>query len=83
MKPNFAHAWLHVHFAFYPIFCKNIPMEWANPEKIQTGGVEDMELPGVSKNSMCNFQGLIKNEVEFPGIFVFGLGISKGSNTIL
>ena len=49
MEPNFAHAWLHVHFAFYPIFCKNIPMEWANPEKIQTGGVEDMEFPGVSR----------------------------------
>ena len=43
---------------------------------------------------MWNFQGLIKNELEFPrvtkknnvefqGIVVFGLGISKGSNTIL
>ena len=41
---------------------------------------------------MWNFQGLIKNEmefprgtkknnVEFPGIFVFGLGISKVSST--
>ena len=50
--------------------------------------VEDMELPEVTKNSKWNFQGLIKNEVEFPkklqnGVFVFGLGIFKGSNTIL
>ena len=30
---------------------------WAIPEKIQTGGVEDMEFPGVSK----------KKHVEFPG----------------
>ena len=43
---------------------------------------------------MCNFQGLIKkevefpgvtkkNHVEFPGVLVFSLGISKGCNTIL
>ena len=70
-------------------------MKWAIPEKIQTG-FEDMEFPGVyQRNSMWNFLGLIKNEVEFPrvtkknnveypaGVFVFGLGISKGSNTIL
>ena len=41
-----------------------------------------------------NFQGLVKNDaefprmtkkknVEFPGVFLFGLGISNGSNTIL
>ena len=31
-----------------------------------------------------NFQGWPrKNNVEFPGVFVFGLGVSKGSNTIL
>ena len=24
-------------------------LQWAIPEKIQTGGVEDMEFPGVSK----------------------------------
>ena len=27
-----------------------------------------MKFPGVSKNSMWNFQGLIKNEVEFPRV---------------
>ena len=27
-----------------------------------------MEFPGVSKNSMWNFKGLIKNEVEFPRV---------------
>ena len=48
-----------------------------------------MEFPEVY-DSMGNFQGLIKNEVEFPkvtkkynvqfpGVFVFGLGISQGS----
>ena len=44
----------------------------AIPEKIQTGRIEDMEFPGVTK----------KNTVEFPGVFVFGLGIAKGSNII-
>ena len=33
-------------------------MYWAIPEKIQTGWVEDMEFPGVSK----------KWHVEFPGV---------------
>ena len=37
-------------------------MEWANPEKIQTGGggggVKDMEFPEVSE----------KYHVEFPGV---------------
>ena len=43
---------------------------------------------------MWNFQGLIKNKVEFPrvanknnvefpGVLVFGIGISSGSKTIL
>ena len=44
------------------------------------------------RNNICNFQGLIKNEieiprvtkrknnVEFPRVLVSGLGISKGSN---
>ena len=49
---------------------------------------------GIKEISMWNFQGLIKNDVEFPRltkkknvefpmVFVFSLGISKGSNTIL
>ena len=49
--------------------------------EIQIGGrgrVEDIEFPGrqgYQRNSIC---------VEFPGISVFGLGISKkGSNTNL
>ena len=33
-------------------------MGWAIPEKIQTGGVEDMEFPEVSK----------KQHTEFPGV---------------
>ena len=46
------------------------------------------------RNSMWNFQGLIKNKMEYPKCdqekimwkfqgSVFGIGISKGSNTIL
>ena len=52
-----------------------------------------MEFPrvGIKEIIMWNFQGLIKNNstvtknknVKFPRVFVFGLGISKGSNTIL
>ena len=51
-------------------------------KKSKQGGLRIWNFQGYQRNSMCNFQGLIKNEVEFPGIFVFGLGISKGSNTI-
>ena len=51
---------------------------WTIPEKIQTGGLRIWDLQGW--NSMCNFQGWPrKNSVEFPGVFVFGLGISKGT----
>ena len=55
-----------------------------------------MEFPrvGIKETSKFNFQELIKNgveflrvtqkkNVEFPRVFVFGLGISMGSNTIL
>ena len=35
-------------------------------KKIQAGGIEDMDLQGYQRNSMFNFRGLIKNEVEFP-----------------
>ena len=45
----------------------------AIPEKKGGGGggmVEDMEFPGqgYQRNSMWNFDGLIKNEVEFPRV---------------
>ena len=53
-------------------------------------------IQGYQRNSMWNFQGLIKNKMEFskgdqekinveiPWVcLVFGLGIFKGSNTIL
>ena len=36
------------------------------------------------RRGMWNFQGRPrKNYVEFPGVLVFGLGISKGCNTNL
>ena len=49
---------------------------------------------GIKEISIWNFQGLIKNDLEFPrvtkkknveflGVFVFGLGISKGSNNFV
>ena len=34
-------------------------------KKIQAGGIEDMDFQGHQRNSMFNFRGLIKNEVEF------------------
>ena len=63
-------------------------------KKVQTGGLRIWNFQGYQRNSLGNFQELIKNQVkflrvtkknrvEFPGVFVFGLGISKGSNTIL
>ena len=47
---------------------------------------------GIIRNSMCNFRGQLKTKWDFrgwtsknkvDGVFAFGLGISKGSNTIL
>ena len=35
-------------------------------KKVQAGGIEDMDFQGHQRNSMFNFRGLIKNEVEFP-----------------
>ena len=39
---------------------------WAIPEKSQTGGVEVWNFQEYQGNSMQNFEGLIKNEVDFP-----------------
>ena len=56
----------------------------------QGRGLKIWNFQGYQRNSMWNFQRLIKNEVEFPGVtkkknhvefpgvLVFGLGISKG-----
>ena len=58
-------------------------MDYSRKNANRGGEGEDMEFPGVSKTSK-------KEYVEFPGVnvkflrvFVFGLGISNGSNTIL
>ena len=37
-----------------------------------------MEFPGLSKNSMWNFQELIKNKVEFPWVTKKKKRISRG-----
>ena len=48
-------------------FLLTLNQHWAILEKIQTGRwVEDMDFEGYQRNSMRNFEGLIKNEVEFP-----------------
>ena len=53
-------------------------------KKIKQGGLRIWNFQGYQRNSMWNFQGWpIKNYVEFPGVLVFGLGISKGYNAIL
>ena len=60
-------------------------LHWAIPEKNKTGGWGYGISRGIKEiASMWNFQGLPrKNYAEFPGVFVFGLGISKGCNTVL
>ena len=48
-------------------------------KKDQTGGVQDMDVPGVSKNSKWIFWGLIKNNAEFPEVTKKKLcGVSRG-----
>ena len=43
-----------------------------------------MEFPGINYKRRGISKGdQKKKNVEFPRVFVFGLGISKGSNTIL
>ena len=43
-------------------------MQWAIPGKIQTGGLWIWNFQGYQRNSMSNFQGLVKNEAEFPRV---------------
>ena len=43
-------------------------LQWAIPEKIQTGGLRIWNFQVYQRNSMWDFQGLIKNEVEFPRV---------------
>ena len=40
-------------------------IHWAIPEK-KNRGVEGMPFPGVLKNSMWDFQGLFKEQLEIP-----------------
>ena len=57
------------------------------PEKIQTrwgggggggGGLRIWKFQRFQINSVCNFQGLIKNKVEFPRVAKKKCGISRG-----
>ena len=41
---------------------------WTIPEKIQTGGLRIWNFQGYHRNSMWNFQGLIKSKVEFSRV---------------
>ena len=63
-------------------------------QKKSKRGLRMWNFQGYQRNSMRKFERLIKNKVKFQGwprkinveflwVFVFGLGISKGSNTIL
>ena len=54
--------------------------DWTIPEKIQTGGQgQDIEnFQEYTRNRMQNFQGLIKNKVEFPRFLSFWPSISEG-----
>ena len=47
-------------------FCIGLFQKKTKQERV--GRDEDMELTGVLKNLKVDFQGLIKNNVEFPGI---------------
>ena len=56
---------------------------WAIPEINETGerGVEDMEYPEVLEKEHVKLQGLIKKEVESPGVFLkksCGISVSFG-----
>ena len=43
--------------------------KWAIPEKKKrTRGLKIWNFKGYQRNSMGNYQGLIKNEVEFPRV---------------
>ena len=80
------HCHLHTRISHKGLFEK----------KSKQGGLKRWNLKGYQRNSMWNFQRSIKIEVKFPkvtkkkylmwnfkGVFDFGLGISKGSNTSL
>ena len=71
---------------------KYIKIYWAIPEKKTGSGIWNSQ--GYWRNSKWDFQGLIKNNVEFPevikkkvveflGVLVLGLKISELYNTIL
>ena len=62
--------------------------QWDIPGKNQTGGLRIWNFQGYQRNSMWNFQVLIKDKVESPslkkksnvefqGVLVFGLRISN------
>ena len=57
-----------------------IPIHWAQNSIYPNG---KHFLPNLIKNKVQFPRVIKKKNMEFPGVFVFGLGISKGSNTIL
>ena len=60
----------------YSFILYSIVLYWAIPEKTQTGGggggggggLRIWNFQWYQRNSMWNFQGLIKNKVEFPRV---------------
>ena len=43
-------------------------LHWAIPEKIETGRLRIWNFHGYQRNSMSSFQGLTKNELEYPRV---------------
>ena len=62
-------------------------LHWSIPEKNKQrggGGLRIWNFQGHQSNRAWNFQRWPrKNYVEFPGVLVFGLGISDRCNTVL
>ena len=53
-------------------------MEWANPEKIQAGGLRIWDLQRYQGSNLWNFQGSFFLALEFPRDLTQFFGISRG-----
>ena len=66
---NFSRCGVDLFFMQFRVAIRRVNIHWAVPEKIQTrGGFRIWNFQGCQRNSMWNFQRLIKNEVEFPRV---------------